>query len=278
MSVIGIFGVALIIVFACASLYWFAGARPNANYILFLTFAAFVVGMICIFNTPITEISFGKFGSIKTSVERASASADAVARVEAKVEGVAKAVDEKNVIAEKKLSAVEQTLQKASTAVANLNALEDFTSTVIAAQSDDRRAFDKLEKWAKDKSYRYQDRASQSWESILDAHAQLITTSYEMPWKDVDPKTITLSDLKKRYDQATELPLKIGLCEYLERLNDLSRKERLNFLAEILEREPSLTAAEYAGRAFTSIADLKIKPLAITYLLNWWRENKTYFE
>ncbi len=48
----------------------------------------------------------------------------------------------------------------------------------------------------------------------------------------------------------------------------------MQFLVDIIERDTDLNAVEYAGRYFTQGASLKIKPLAIEYLLNWWKENK----
>jgi hypothetical protein len=42
----------------------------------------------------------------------------------------------------------------------------------------------------------------------------------------------------------------------------------------VIKNDMSLTAVEYAGRQFTSLANLQIKPLATDYLIDWWVKNK----
>lgn len=43
---------------------------------------------------------------------------------------------------------------------------------------------------------------------------------------------------------------------------------------DVMRNDSSLMAVEYAGRYFTSGADLKIKPAAVDYLYEWWQKNK----
>lgn len=153
-----------------------------------------------------------------------------------------------------------------------------YHSTVLKAQGDDRQAFDRLREWSKDESYSFRLQAEQAWKRVLDDHAQpMYKSNFTVPWKEgVDPSSLTLSQLVSQY-WIEPVQGKPALLEYIWRREDIAKDERLGFLADVLRRDTSLKACEYAGRYFTKGAGLKIKPLAIDYLVDWWEKNKDQF-
>jgi len=272
--------------------WWLANGRQNFGYAIALGLIGIFAGLACILNERITEITVSKVGSIKTAAVQATGDAKAIADIKARIEGQAATVDmvaqraseakklsedlaKKNDLAEKKLVSIDEELKKASKTVSSLDALAQFTTTVVAAQGDDRKAFDQLEVWAEDKSYVYHDRAVQAWSTIMEDHAKPYSVSYNVPWKeDVDPSKLSMNELAHNYNEAPGPPLKIGIVQYIQSSQDISKSEKLSFYASILEDEKSLTVVEAVGRSFAAVADLKIKPLAIRYFLSWWKENK----
>lgn len=197
--------------------------------------------------------------------------AKGITEIAQRVEGQAATID----LVARKATEVEALATKASKSVSELEGLAEFTSTVSAAQTDDRKAFDRLEEWMAVPTYRYRDRAELAWVSVLDQHDQGITKAYEVSWAPgVDPAKLTLADLIKAYDAARAPAEKMALIQFFAKRADISKAERLAFYVGVMKKEQSLNVLETAGRGFTQVADLKIKPLAVKYLLQWWEDNK----
>ena len=53
---------------------------------------------------------------------------------------------------QKKLNTLDEAIKKATATLANLDAATEFTMTVVAAQNDDRIAYDTLKRWSEDKN------------------------------------------------------------------------------------------------------------------------------
>jgi hypothetical protein len=170
---------------------------------------------------------------------------------------------------------LDEKLQEASKTLSELQLAREFTMTVIAAQSDDRKAFDQLRTWADDKSHPFSSLAEKAWRTILEQHAQpFFITDLNFPWREgIDPSKLTFEDLRKSYN---DLPsyLKPALTEYIWKRQDLSKKDRMQFLVDVMQYDASLTAVEYAGRFFDSEAKLNYKPLHVKGFLKWWEESK----
>ncbi len=166
-------------------------------------------------------------------------------------------------------------LQEASKTLSELQLAIEFTMTVIAAQSDDRKAFDQLQAWADDKSYPFSSRAEQVWNTVLDEQAKPWSIGgFKVPWREgVDPSKLTFEDLRQNYGSAPSY-LKPGLLEYIWNRQDILKKDRMQFLVDVMQYDASLTAVEYAGRFFDSEANLSYKPLHVKGFLKWWEESK----
>jgi len=202
--------------------------------------------------------------------EKARERIDVVAEriIEEKINPKINDIEEKYKIIDAQLESVEKDREE-------FKKQSEFTITVISAQNDDRLAFDQLKRWSEDKAYHFNQQASKAWQSILDEHASPFTLSgFTVPWKEgADPSVLTIDDIRANYEQANSY-IRLALTEYAWNREDFSKKEKMNFLVDVIKEDKSLKVVEYASRLFQKESKQRIKPLAIEPILKWWEEHK----
>jgi hypothetical protein len=158
-----------------------------------------------------------------------------------------------------------------SGALAELRETSEYVMTVVAAQNDDRKAFDQLKTWADDNSSPFSVRAEQVWNKILSEHATPFSYSgFTVPWTEgVDPSKLSLEELKAAYRSA-QPNIRLALLEYIWNREDIAKNQKMAFLVDVMKTDASLQVVEYAARFFMKESNQKIKPLAIDPLLKWW--------
>jgi hypothetical protein len=268
------------------------GSLGAANTVLTVVFLA--IGAAFALNERLTELSFDAKGTatIKTKVAQAEADAATINELKGRVEAQSATVDlvameastakhlvndlsEKNIQAERKLRTIDAAVQEAEE---KLGAIQDhaaFMSTVLGAQTDDRDSFDQLWEWAQDSSHKFRQQSEAAVLKIMDQHNQPFSLSgFQVPWNPgVDPTKLTLQQVASDFAKAPP-PVRVAILEYVWRREDLPKRERLEFLVEVLRMDKSLTVVEYAGRYFAEGTANKIKPIAIVAHLDWWEKNK----
>ena len=163
-----------------------------------------------IFGDRITEVSLPGLGTIKTAAIKATADADVITELkkssEDKLEAVVKeaadakqlvdALSEKNSKAEEKLSQLNKSINEGNLAVKELQLSTQFNTTILAAQNDNRPAYDQLLAWAKDSSIPFQNASAQAVQTIMDQHHPAgHRTGFSVPWNEgVEPQKLSLSD------------------------------------------------------------------------------------
>lgn len=261
-----------------------------------LMMAMIFVGLALILNDSLAEVSFGRFGTFKMLHDRASADVNAIQALKTRVENQSATIDAvagqaKNAAdlsdkaasqvraADQKLTDLNATLSAAKVTLEKLQKDADFGNLIEQAQIDDRIAFDKLSLIARDQSSPYAKRAATAQNVIMDAHSQgIYETNLQFPWQNgVEPDILSFGTLKSIFG-SIEAPLKPALIEYINNRRDIPKNEKLYFFIEVMKTDASLKAVEYAGRYFTMDLNLKIKPLAIDYLSNWWSEHRWDYE
>lgn len=256
-----------------------------------------LTGYIILLRDRITEVSINCIGSIKTTlaevkkdadsvsnlmtrVENQSATVDAVASLANNAKTLAESVSNKNVQAQEKLKTLDAAILKANNVLTNLESMTDFTITVIFAQNDDRRAFDKLSLLAYDQSNPLHERALAAWLTIYDNHnnaSELSVCPVTPLVAGIDSSELTIHDLSKLYAVIASR-FKLGFLVYIWERNDLPLIDRLDFLISVIETDDSLKAVEYAGRYFTKATKTNFKPLATLALIQWWKDNRATFK
>lgn len=163
-----------------------------------------------------------------------------------------------------------------SEALMELRETSNFMMTVTAAQNEDRRAFNQLRKWAKDQGSPFRAKAYQAWQKIVDDHATpFFMSGYTVPWKkDVDPAKLGINELRKSFKKEPPY-VRLALLEHIWKRNDFSKKEKMQFIVEVLRKDANLKVVEHAARYFMEVSGQKnIMPLLVNKLLDWWDENK----
>lgn len=293
MKLIGILLILISITFAA----WHITTKSTHNYfIITLCLISVFAGLALILQDRATELTVKGIGTIKAATQQAQSDAKTIAELTERVENqsaivalvakdaskakeISEEVADKNRRAEEKLNTLDEAITKANTALADLETATEFTMTVVAAQNDDRKAFDKLKEWSKEKNYRFSSRAAQAWNTIFENHNKpFFFSDLTVPWiEGIVPSNLSLPELAKQYRKAPT-QLKPALLEYIWKRDDIPKIERLDFMMYVIKHDSSLTAVEYAGRHFTSGTNQKIKPMAVEYLADWWEKHKQEFQ
>jgi hypothetical protein len=198
----------------------------------------------------------------------------------ASVEAKRMVTEIKNILdgTEKKVAELDRSIQDGNRAVMELQLLTQFNTVVISAQGDDRDAFDQLRTWAQDASFPFQKTAMQTAQKILDESDiffKLLIPNTDLFWKEgVDPNKLALPNLWKIYKSDSK-GIRLGIVRFLwEKRGDISKKERLQFLADVLKDDKSLEVVKLAGHYFKEGTNDGLVPLAYTEHLEWWEKNK----
>ena len=218
----------------------------------------------------------------------ASDTLNKVEKTERDVNSLSKIIEKKvaeinNILDETKmkLAVLNRSVEDGNRAVTELQSISHFNTVVISAQGDDRDAFDQLWTWAEDSSFPYQQIAIQTREKILGdsvTYFKLLKPTAEFPWREgldpMDPNKFPLSNLWTDYKSAPKLG-RYALVRFVwEKRRDISRKERLQFLVDVLKEDKSLEVCKLAGFYFNEDSGNGYCPLAIKGHLNWWEKNK----
>ncbi|MBA7709837.1 hypothetical protein ES703_118763 [subsurface metagenome] len=290
-------GILLILNSIAASSYWITAHGTHKGAVLTLCSLAVFAGIAFLISDRITELSMKGIGTIKAAAEQASADANVVSELKKRVEDQSATVDLvakeaadakklvnalslKNSKAEEKLSQLDKSINDGNLAVKELQIYTQFNRVVLAAKNDSRRAYEQLWAWSADSSYPLQKDATQTIQTIVDQHDPKMTiTNTSISLKNgKNPLKLSLSDLRIAM---LSTPPNIRRCvvEFVWReRTDISKKDRLEFLVDVLRSDESLLVVEYAGRYFEEGTGDKLKPLAIKQHLEWWKKNKGTIE
>lgn len=290
-------GILLIIISLGITAWWVIGENPYKRWVFTLCLVSVFAGAFLILQERVTELTIKGIGTIKAAAKQASVDANVISDLKARVEAQSATVDliakeasdakqlvndlsEKNLKAEEKLSQLDKSISDGNLAVKEVQLSTQLNTTVLAAQIDDRRAYDKLWAWSENSSFPFQRVAEQAVQTIMDQHSPaIIRSGFSVPWKEgVDPQKLSLHELWQAFRKAPS-HIRLGILEFTwVKRTDISKRDRLQFLADVLRSDENLRVIEYAGRYFAQGTGDKLKPLAINLHLKWWEENKDSIE
>lgn len=175
-----------------------------------------------------------------------------------------------------KISGTESRLNKLeSEAIDDLRNESEYILTVIAAKYGERNAFEKLKKLTGDESSMFSKRAAKAVEGIMDQ----ATWPSPIIYNTSIPDNINLSNLS--FDQYRSLYSSASMFErfwilgYIQERKDIPKKDKMEFLLEIMKTDDNLQVVDYAGCIFLEESKQNnVKPLEIDKMFNWWEENK----
>jgi hypothetical protein len=151
----------------------------------------------------------GDIAKLKTQAEQQTATINLVASEATKAKQLSETVAGQVTEAEKKLTALDAATKAAQATLNNMRQEEDFMMTVLAAQGNDRKSFDKLKVIASDKSSLFAEAAGQAWSTIYEAHSSpWAEGNFPSPWNPgVDPSKFALDQLSTIYQAAPAISL-----------------------------------------------------------------------
>jgi len=181
MNVLILFGILVFFNSLIVTAWWVTGEHPYKVWAVILCGVAIFAGAILIFQgqNRAMVLSNKWLGTIKAAADQASTDAEAIAEIKKRIESQSATVDlvakeatsakelvndlsKKNSKAEEKLSELDRSIKDGNHAVEELQLYTRFNSIVIAAQNDNRPAYDQLWKWSADRSFPFQKSAAQA--------------------------------------------------------------------------------------------------------------------
>jgi hypothetical protein len=283
-------GLLLILTSLVVTAWWIGSGRVrtgSAVALCALGIVAVCAGMFVMLQERLVAVTVQHVGTLNAAGQQVTRTAQEVASLKDRIDAqsatvtrVTSEVTRQHEEATATLAALDQALQQGQQAVAELQASTRFNAQVLAAQHDDRHAYDQLWQWSEDERYPFRQAAVHTVQTIMDQHnPMLLPTGFPVPWKaDVDPHRLSVDQLQAYMAQASRA-FRIGVLEFVwDQRTDLSTKARLQFLADVLRHDQSLEVVEYAGRYFAQGTGDKFKPLAIPQHLQWWQEHQGSIE
>lgn len=226
-------------------------------------------------------VDAGDIAALKTQAQTQTATINLVADEATKAKALSEAVAKQVTEAQDKLTALNAALSTAQSALDKTKQDEDFTMTVLAAQNDDRKSYDKLRAIAEDARSSFSSLATKAWLSVTRAHtSSFYNSGFTFPWnKNIDPAKLDLGQLTDGYRTIPSY-LRPALLEYIENRKDISKQSRLDFFMKVITSDDSLTAEEYAGRYFIALSGQPTvsNPMNADGLSSWWKEHRKDFD
>ncbi|HCE42845.1 MAG TPA: hypothetical protein DET40_04805 [Lentisphaeria bacterium] len=275
--------------------WWVTGDHQYKGWASSICIVSIFFGIFLMLQERVVEVSVNKVGSIKAVVEQATADAKTIADIKRSIEAqrstvdlvakeaadAKKLVDDvalKNAKAEEKLATLDKAITNGDKAVKQLQDYSVLTSTTMAAQGDDRRAYDQLWAWSKDESCPFKNQAGRAVMGIMEQNDNLRLIPGIKWTEGVDPKTLSLVRLVEEYFKCADPKLRMGLISYIwDNRSDIPKKERVEFLVEVMRKDPSIRVINFTGGYLAVATGDGFKPLAIEEHLKWWDANKGKF-
>ena len=289
----GILGIIVIIVSLAITTWWLLGQHPHKGWAFLICIVALLVGAFLMLEESATKLTVKGIGTIKSASEQAKVNAKAVTDLKDRTEAQAQTVDRiakkaaeaeqllnilslNNQMAENNLSRLNRAIADENIAVRELQLLTNVNKTILSASNDNRQAYEQLQVWSKDSSFRFQKEASQAATMIMERHnLDAIKSDFNISWdEDVDPQSLSIDELWDAYNNSDPY-IRIGVLEFLwKERADIPLRDRLQFLIDVLKGDDSLLVAEYAGRFFSDGTTDGFRPIDIDSHLKWWEDNK----
>ena len=130
--------------------------------------------------------------------------------------------------------------------------------------------------YEKDPCFPYLEMVQSAIVKIRTSYRGLTSPGYlEFPWSkiNVDPNSVLFPELCKLYNS---IPTKFhpALISLIWNKKEISKKEKMQFLIEVLKNDKSLTAEYFAGNYLSEESSIKWDPFIIKPFLDWWEQNK----
>jgi hypothetical protein len=155
-----------------------------------------------------------------------------------------------------------------------------FVATMLAANGNDRPAFDQLLTWANSNAYPFQQDAEKAYYAIRDRHnlEEMVNATLidlRPPWgSNPDPKYST-EQFKKVISETIESEYRIALLKHANDRTDFSQHDKMSIAVETIRSDKDLRVVSFAGKMLRDGTGYNMKTLAISWFLEWWDKHHT---
>lgn len=275
---------------------WWVSSGHNYKWpVIFICGMAVIVGIFLIIQDRVIEISFKGIGTIKAAAKQADTDAKSITKIKQRIEAQSATIDavaltanqasqlvddldRKNTELEVKVGEIDKLQEESSRTSEALEKIARFSTTVLAAQNDDRVAFDNLkDKWGKSQSPLGQLGRS-AYVSIRSKYHTPITPGYiNVNWKEgINPGKISISECFKALSEVEPM-YTADIVNKAWNSPNIAKSEKMAFFLYVAKQSTSLTGVFHAGKLFVKEAgdpNLKWDAFQIDPLLEWWEKNK----
>lgn len=177
--------------------------------------------------------------------------------------------------ANNKLDHIKLDMKDVDDKLLKLNDSSNFMNAVIRAQGDDREAFDQLKRWCDDSTFYRKGDACQARWKIVEADARSLIMKPTVTWiEGVEPAAFSFEELGKVFNNTIADHVRAGILDYIWERKDFTKKQKNEFLVDVIKKDNSLRVVSYASRLLQSESKKKFLPLLIDEVLEWWDKNK----
>lgn len=269
------FGYGLIAVAALAGFALLALRHPKTTSGISFCLALVTIGFACTYLPYLQRIHIGV---IKIEMAESAAHILALEKQAAELTGEVNQKRQELAALSKRSGELEKDNNAGQEMITRLRQQQELMTFYLRAGIlEDRDSLDELERRANDKSYLEQETARDYWNRVINVTA----AEGEQDWSKTSWASgldgLDLIELEKRFASiTTDIPgryTKLAIVEVVETRSDISKKDKLRFLAKIIEQEKDLKVSLSAGRYFIQIAALGFSPFARREILVWWKDN-----
>ena len=264
-----------------------------------LTFCGFFgcfASALIMLNERVTSVKFNGVGEISAAVAQATTDAAEIAKMRSDIEvqrdSLVMVVRDANELrtkiielsklaenADKELQLLRKLQVEGDSLLQSIRDLSDFSHTLVLAENDDRKAFEKLITEMESKG-RFHSEALAAIQHIVQDVDPLLSVRLdpEVP-KDLSglmPDKISLGDIRSSYSRLAPMH-RLKFLSALWGEERFSKFERMKFMMEVIENEKSLRALHRACVLINQEAKLNLNVLGAAQYLKWWQENKVLY-
>ncbi|MFA6148239.1 MAG: hypothetical protein WC899_08530 [bacterium] len=195
--------------------------------------------------------------------------------IETKANNEFKSLVRKSYILDEDIQSVGKSLNKGMDSINNMESLSNLLELITDAQIDGRVSLERLRYLRNQKSYKYAEKAKAASEKIAFEYGHPYERVKDtIPWPDeYNPKKISLDKIKANFRDVPAYTRNIIVDIVCDNSN-IVKKDKLEFLYDIIDTDPSLRVVSAAGNCFNKTANIENNRVYIEAYREWWKYNK----
>ena len=185
-------------------------------------------------------------------------------------------LDRRQEESEKREKELKDLVNQARETLTQVRQQAEFVQTVLAAQSDDRMAYDQLCAWAGNSSFPLQTLAAQTRNSVQKAYVGWLGegTYQTLSWRDgFDPNGMSYQEIERTW-QGLPSAFARAYLEFVWGNTNITKEQKLTFVHGVLsDSRNSLQTADKAGRLLAAEGKVTYNPpFSFGPIQKWWNE------